>query len=50
MRIQDRRDKDVGCGSLGGDPFDSLAGIDIFEVADLSLDEPELQGVFIQCN
>lgn len=30
---------------VGGDQFDSLAGIGILEVADLSLDEPELQGV-----
>jgi len=28
-----------------GDSFDSLGGIGILEVADLSLDEPELQAV-----
>ena len=39
--VQDRRDKD-----MGGDSFDSLGGIGILEVADLSLDEPELQAVF----
>jgi hypothetical protein len=30
---------------VGGDSFDSLDGIGILEVADLSLDEPELQDV-----
>jgi hypothetical protein len=30
---------------VGGDSFDSLGGIGILEVADLSLDEPELQAV-----
>ncbi|GJN07687.1 hypothetical protein PR202_ga25535 [Eleusine coracana subsp. coracana] len=30
---------------VGGDSFDSLGGIGILEVADLSLDEPELQSV-----
>ena len=39
--VQDRRDKD-----MGGDSFDSFGGIGILEVADLSLDEPELQAVF----
>ena len=30
---------------VGGDSFDSLGGIVILEVSDLSLDEPELQAV-----
>ena len=30
---------------VGGGSFDSLGGIGILEVADLSLDEPELQAV-----
>ncbi|CAD6242106.1 unnamed protein product [Miscanthus lutarioriparius] len=30
---------------VGGDSFDSLGGIGILEVADLSLDEPKLQAV-----
>jgi len=30
---------------VGGDSFDSLGGVGILEVADLSLDEPELQAV-----
>ena len=30
---------------MGGDSFDSLGGIGILEVADLSLDEPKLQVV-----
>ncbi|CAD6264342.1 unnamed protein product [Miscanthus lutarioriparius] len=30
---------------VGGDSFDSLGGIGILEVADLSFDEPELQAV-----
>ena len=30
---------------VGGDSFDSLGGIGILEVSDLSLDEPELQAV-----
>jgi hypothetical protein len=30
---------------MGGDSFDSLGAIGILEVADLSLDEPELQAV-----
>jgi hypothetical protein len=30
---------------VGGNSFDSLGGIGILEVADLSLDEPELQAV-----
>ncbi|WVZ56169.1 hypothetical protein U9M48_006740 [Paspalum notatum var. saurae] len=30
---------------VGGDAFDSLGGIGLLEVADLSLDEPELQAV-----
>ena len=31
---------------VGGNSFDSLGGVGILEVADLSLDEPELQAVF----
>ena len=31
--------------NVGGDSFDSLGGIGILEVADMSLDEPELQSV-----
>ena len=30
---------------VGGDSFDSLGGISILEVANLSLDEPELEAV-----
>ena len=30
---------------VGGDSFDSLGGIGILEVANLPLDEPELQAV-----
>ena len=30
---------------VGGGSFDSLGGIGILEVADLSLDEPKLQAV-----
>jgi len=30
---------------VGGDSFESLSGVGILEVANLSLDEPELQGV-----
>jgi hypothetical protein len=30
---------------VGGDSFDSLGGIGVLEVADLSLDEPELQAI-----
>lgn len=30
---------------MGGEAFDSLGGIGILKVADLSLDEPELQAV-----
>jgi hypothetical protein len=30
---------------VGGNSFDSLGGIGILEVADLPLDEPELQAV-----
>ena len=30
---------------VGGDSFHSLGGIGVLEVADLSLDEPELQAV-----
>ncbi|GJN28072.1 hypothetical protein PR202_gb16154 [Eleusine coracana subsp. coracana] len=37
-----RRDK---MWDVGGDSFDSLGGIGVLEVADLSLDEPELQSV-----
>ena len=28
---------------VGGDSFDSLSGVGLLEVADLSIDEPELQ-------
>jgi hypothetical protein len=31
---------------VGGDSFESLGGIGILEVADLFLDDPELQAVF----
>jgi len=30
---------------VGGDSFDSLSGVGLLEVADLSIDEPELQAV-----
>jgi hypothetical protein len=30
---------------VGGDSFDSLGGIGVLEVAELSLDEPELQAI-----
>ena len=30
---------------VGGDSFESLSGLGILEVANLSLDEPELQAV-----
>jgi len=30
---------------VGGDTFDSLSGIGLLEVVDLSIDEPELQAV-----
>lgn len=30
---------------VGGDSFDSLSGIGLLEVADLSIDEPELQAI-----
>jgi hypothetical protein len=30
---------------IGGDSFDSLGGIGVLEVAELSLDEPELQAI-----
>ena len=30
---------------VGGDSFDSLSGVGLLEVADVSIDEPELQAV-----
>jgi len=30
---------------VGGDSFDSLSGVGLLEVAELSIDEPELQAV-----
>jgi hypothetical protein len=30
---------------VGGDSFESLSGVEILEIANLSLDEPELQSV-----
>jgi hypothetical protein len=32
--------------NVGGDGFESLSGIGILEVADLSLDEPLVESVF----
>jgi len=31
--------------NVGGDSFDSLSGVGLLEVAELSIDEPELQAV-----
>ena len=30
---------------VGGDSFDSLSGVGLLEVADLSIDEPDLQTI-----
>jgi len=36
---------ETGMWDVGGDSFDSLSGVGLLEVADLSIDEPELQAV-----
>ncbi|GJN12088.1 hypothetical protein PR202_ga30334 [Eleusine coracana subsp. coracana] len=36
---------DTRMWDVGGDSFDSLSGVGILEVANLSIDEPELQAV-----
>ncbi|XP_039822594.1 uncharacterized protein LOC120684783 [Panicum virgatum] len=44
-RTEAYKSGETGMWDVGGDSFDSLGGIGILEVADLSLDEPELQAV-----
>jgi hypothetical protein len=34
---------------VGGDSFESLSGVGILEVANLSLDEPTLHSLFWRC-
>ena len=50
LRLLSRKAEDYSTGptrmwDVGGDGFESLSGVGIIEVADLSLDEPEMESV-----
>ena len=50
LRLLSRKAEDYSTGptrmwDVGGDGFESLSGVGILEVADLSLDEPEMESV-----
>jgi hypothetical protein len=51
LRLLSRKAEDYSTGltrvwDVGGDGFESLSGVGILEVADLSLEEPEMESVF----
>jgi hypothetical protein len=51
LRLLSRKAEDYSAGltrvwDVGGDGFESLSGVGILEVADLSLEEPEMESVF----
>jgi hypothetical protein len=53
LRLLSRKAEDYKSGpsamwDVGGDAFESLSGVGILEVADLSIDEPEMESMALE--